>query len=377
MKRIILALFAASLAFAQAPMTGPIVGGAGGGAGSGINNPSNLVSGAGTTQTVDVTLLGLTTTTFPQAILKCKTVTAEIPETHTLTGATPITAVVFTYSSTAGVSCTVNANSGPGATGAAGPAGPTGATGSTGGTGTTGSAGAAGAAGATGPTGGTGATGTTTNGGIDCADATGSTTVYTCPTPSPVPGSYATGALVAFKPQTTNTSTGPTLNVNALGAKNLKASTGGTLAVGALVGGTSYLFEYDGTNFRQVSAGGSGGEIPNFIHYEVGAEEGGLLITTNLTSHSITSNSSIARTLIEATCFANAGTQSITVKIASTVMFTMNCVAAPNFGTTDGTTGYIIAASMTNTAVSAHAQLDLSGTANGTTADIKLTGAAQ
>jgi collagen type I alpha len=138
--------------------------------------------------------------------------------------------------------CLVNGTGGVGPQGATG-AGTPGTNGSNGTNGTNGSAGAA---------------GVTTNGGIDCADATGSTTVYTCPTPSPVPGAYATGALVAFKPQTTTTSTGPTLNVAGLGAKNLKASDGTTLAIGALVGGTTYLFEYDGTNLRQASAGGGG-----------------------------------------------------------------------------------------------------------------------
>jgi hypothetical protein len=135
--------------------------------------------------------------------------------------------------------------------------GPTGLTGATGSTGIAGTAGT------------NGTNGTTTNGGIDCPDATGSTTVYTCPTPTPTPGSYATGALVAFKPQATNTSTGPTLNVAALGAKNLKGSDGGTLAIGALVGGTKYLFEYDGTSFVQQAGGGSGGSDGAWINVTV------------------------------------------------------------------------------------------------------------
>lgn len=148
-----LAAFFLSQAQAQAPKVGPIVGGAGGGGtGAGVNNPSGFTTAASTTVTVDVTALALTTTTFPQAILGCKTVTGPIAETHTVTGATPITAVVFTYASTAGVSCTVNANSGPGATGAAGAVGATGATGPTGATGATGATGT-GTTGATGPTG--------------------------------------------------------------------------------------------------------------------------------------------------------------------------------------------------------------------------------
>lgn len=109
-----------------------------------------------------------------------------------------------------------------------------------------------GGSGLTGPTGPSGAAGT---GGIDCKDATGSTTVYTCPTPTPVPGSYATGALVTFVPQATNTTTGPTLNVAGLGAKNIKASASTALAVGALIAGTPYMLEYDGTQFVQAGGG--------------------------------------------------------------------------------------------------------------------------
>ena len=119
-----------------------------------------------------------------------------------------------------------------------------------------GGTGPAGAAGAT------GAPGTTTNGGIDCKDATGSTTAYTCPSPSPVPGSYATGALVTFVPQTTNTGTTPTLNVAGLGAKTIKATAATAIAIGALVAGSPYLLEYDGTQFVQAGGGASSGGVP-------------------------------------------------------------------------------------------------------------------
>lgn len=141
----------------------------GSGTGAALNNPSNFVSGASTTQTVDVSALLLTTATFPQALLLCKTATAPITETHTLTGSAPITAVVFTYASTADVSCSVNANSGPGATGSTGPTGATGLTGSAGSTGAAGTTGASGSAGATGTTGVTGATGLNGTGSGDQA----------------------------------------------------------------------------------------------------------------------------------------------------------------------------------------------------------------
>ena len=94
-------------------------------------------------------------------------------------------------------------------------------------------------------------------GSFDCPDASGSTTAYTCPISNPQATQYATGMLVAFKPQTTNTTTTPTLNVAALGVKNLVAATGGaaSITVGQLIGGTTYLLEYDGASLRLLTAG--------------------------------------------------------------------------------------------------------------------------
>lgn len=134
-----------------------------------------------------------------------------------------------------------------------------GLTGATGATGTNGTNGTNGATGATGPTGATGSTGAAGAGNNTfCSDATGSTTVYTCPTPTPVPTTLA-GILVGFIPQTTNGAT-PTLNVAALGAKSLKQADCTTAVTsGSLVGGQMYLFGYNGTNLCQVSAGSVGG----------------------------------------------------------------------------------------------------------------------
>jgi len=95
-------------------------------------------------------------------------------------------------------------------------------------------------------------------GGVDCKDVSGSSTAYACPSPAPVPTAYSTGMLVTLVPQNTNTTTGPTLNVAGLGAKNLKASASVALQVGALVAATPYLFEYDGTQFVQTGGGGGG-----------------------------------------------------------------------------------------------------------------------
>ena len=108
-----------------------------------------------------------------------------------------------------------------------------------------GPAGAAGAAGAN------GAPGSGNN--TYCLDSTGSSTTYTCPTPSPTV-STLTGLIISFRPQTTNTGTS-TVNVAGLGAKTLKQSDGSTnISSGALVGGTTYSFSYDGTNFVQTGS---------------------------------------------------------------------------------------------------------------------------
>ncbi len=120
----------------------------------------------------------------------------------------------------------------------------------------TGGSGPAGTNGATGATGATGAPGSGNN--ALCVDATGSTTTYTCPTPSPTV-STLTGLLISFIPQTTNSGSS-TVNVAALGVKTLKQSDCSTnLSASALTGGSTYLFAYNGTVFCQGSSSGSGG----------------------------------------------------------------------------------------------------------------------
>lgn len=116
-----------------------------------------------------------------------------------------------------------------------------------------GNVGQTGAQGNTGSQGPTGPAGTGNNG--YCADASGSTTTYTCPTPTPTINSLS-GLSVTFVPQTTNTGAS-TLNVASLGAKNLLASDGvTTMTSGALVGGKAYSFTYNGTAFVQTSSSG-------------------------------------------------------------------------------------------------------------------------
>ena len=75
-------------------------------------------------------------------------------------------------------------------------------------------------------------------------------------TSTPVPTAYEAGQMFRFTvgAGNTSTSTTPTINVNALGAKTIQSG-GAALAVGALVAGTTYGAVYDGTNFQLAPAG--------------------------------------------------------------------------------------------------------------------------
>jgi hypothetical protein len=110
-------------------------------------------------------------------------------------------------------------------------------------------------------------------------------------------------------------------------------------------------------------------KIGGFI---VGAENAAPLATADLTNHAFVINDANAKTITEASCVSNVSSQAITVKIGSTTLFSVSCVPPASYSrsTTDGATGYIVAASMSNTAVAAGAMLDLSGTANTTTKSV-------
>ncbi len=111
--------------------------------------------------------------------------------------------------------------------------------------------GARGPTGPTGPAGSNGATGPTGPAGLNvsCLDATGSTTAYTCPSPTNPPSSLVAGLTVVFVPQATNSTTGPTLAVNSLTAKTIKLTAAVSLSVGYLIAGKPYLLSYDGAEF--------------------------------------------------------------------------------------------------------------------------------
>lgn len=96
-------------------------------------------------------------------------------------------------------------------------------------------------------------------GSFNTVNATGTNTLTV--TLDPAPASYFSPMVITFKAAATNT-TGVTLDVNGLGAKNIyKASSGalGALAAGDLTIGAYYTVRYDGTQFVLEAGGGGGG----------------------------------------------------------------------------------------------------------------------
>jgi len=104
-----------------------------------------------------------------------------------------------------------------------------------------------------------------------------------------------------------------------------------------------------------------------------GSGAAGVLTTTDLTFPHIISNDGTAKTLTEATCYSDAGSQTITLKVGSTTLFSITCVVTPNRTVTDGSAGYIVTGSMAVSTVAPGASVDQSGTANGTTKNVTLT----
>ena len=79
----------------------------------------------------------------------------------------------------------------------------------------------------------------------------GAANTYTL-TPTTALIAYGAKMLVEFTPAATNTGAS-TLNISALGAKNIYSVAGAALAAGDLVSGCYYLAVYDGTQFRLLS----------------------------------------------------------------------------------------------------------------------------
>jgi len=79
----------------------------------------------------------------------------------------------------------------------------------------------------------------------------GSANAYTL-TPTTALIAYGTKMIVSFTPNATNTGSS-TLNISAMGAKNIYTVEGAAVAAGDLVSGQTYIASYDGTRFRLLS----------------------------------------------------------------------------------------------------------------------------
>lgn len=87
-----------------------------------------------------------------------------------------------------------------------------------------------------------------------CGTAGGTANTVTL-TPSPALGAYVAGITIRFKASAANTGA-MTVNVSALGVKNLKNADGTALALNSITSGMVVEATYDGSEFRQ-SGGGS------------------------------------------------------------------------------------------------------------------------
>ncbi len=85
-------------------------------------------------------------------------------------------------------------------------------------------------------------------------------------------------------------------------------------------------------------------------------------------------NNADAKTLTEASCISDTGSQTITVSVGGVTRFTITCVSAAAYAartTTDGSEGFR-STGFANAAIAANAVLNVTGTANGTTTDLKV-----
>jgi hypothetical protein len=107
---------------------------------------------------------------------------------------------------------------------------------------------------------------TKTNANFDFLDvrATASgTNTYTA-TPSPALTSYVTGQRFFITFVNANSSTSVSINLNALGAKDILKTGAVALSTGDIKAGQTLLLYYDGTNMQIIGDGGSGGSTPTW-----------------------------------------------------------------------------------------------------------------
>lgn len=83
--------------------------------------------------------------------------------------------------------------------------------------------------------------------GADLPTDTGAANAYAI-APAPVITAYAAGQIFLLKPANTSTANASTMNVNALGTKNIKTIDGADPAIGMISSSAVHMFVYDGTN---------------------------------------------------------------------------------------------------------------------------------
>jgi hypothetical protein len=108
-------------------------------------------------------------------------------------------------------------------------------------------------------------------------------------TPSPAIASYVTGQAIAFYVNAANTSGAVTVDVSAIGTKDIKKSAGGALvalSVGDLIEDTIAVIQYDGTQFQLINprAFGKGADVASAATLNLDTATGNLLDVTGTTN---------------------------------------------------------------------------------------------
>lgn len=144
--------------------------------------------------------------------------------------------------------------------------------------------------------------------------SSGSSNAYIL-TPSPVITTYTAGQRFYVKASFTNTGTA-TININALGAKNLTKNGTSSLNSGDLVTGTIYEIEYDGTEFQILNT----------------------LVDLNPSVTTLTATTSITTPLISAVLIKNLATIQDSNNLDQ-IIFNATSSAVNYFGVTNAATG--------------------------------------
>lgn len=108
--------------------------------------------------------------------------------------------------------------------------------------------------------------------------------------------------------------------------------------------------------------------------FSPGSGTAGVLTDADLTWTGFVINDALPKTLTEASCTSDSGSQTITVTAGGTAAFTITCVPTGSYSraTTNGTTGFINGAAMANAGLGAGVALNQAGTANGSTHSVHL-----